>query len=102
MAAVDDLSSSRREQLRAVLERRAAATRGAPRPRDPGVPAPLSFSQLRLWFLQQWAPDAPTFNAVRAFRLRGALDAAALGAALAALVERHEALRTVFAARAGG
>jgi hypothetical protein len=103
-AAVGDrLSPEQRAQAIAVLRRRAAgASSGGPRPRDRSVAAPLSFSQLRLWFLQQWAPDAPTFNAVRAFRLRGPLDIRALGPALAGLVERHEALRTVFAAPPGG
>ena len=81
---------------------RPPAASAGPSRRDRSRPAPLSFSQLRLWFLQQWEPEAPTFNAVRALRLHGALDVDALQRALGTLVERHEALRTVFRAARGG
>jgi condensation domain-containing protein len=64
-------------------------------------PAPLSFSQQRLWFLQQWAPGAPTFNAVRAIRLRGDLDIEALRRALDGVLQRHESLRTVVVSEHG-
>jgi len=57
---------------------------------------PLSSAQERLWFLHRLAPDSPAYNCPYAFRIRGALDRAALIAALRALVERHEILRTTF------
>ncbi|HEX7243234.1 MAG TPA: amino acid adenylation domain-containing protein, partial [Longimicrobiaceae bacterium] len=67
------------------------------RPREPGTPAPLSFGQLRLWFLDRLDPGTSVYNVPLAWRLRGALDADALERALAETVRRHEALRTVFA-----
>jgi hypothetical protein len=98
---VQKLSPSQRALAEVLQRRRAAAASGGPGPRDRSEPVPLSSSQLRIWFLQQWQPDAPTFNAVRAFRLRGPLDAGALQQALAGLMERHEALRTVFVSEGG-
>ncbi|MFF5779143.1 amino acid adenylation domain-containing protein [Streptomyces virginiae] len=62
--------------------------------RPAGEPAPLSFAQQRLWFLDQLQPGRPDYNIPVAARLRGALDADALAAALCAVVTRHEVLRS--------
>ncbi|HLJ02697.1 MAG TPA: condensation domain-containing protein [Solirubrobacteraceae bacterium] len=98
MTDVEQLSAAKRALLeRALARRRAAAAAAAtaiPRRTQPG-PAPLSYSQQRMWFLQQWEPQAPTFNGARAFRLRGALDREALARGLRTVIERHESLRTV-------
>jgi len=93
------LSPAKRALLERALARRrqgAAGTAAIPRRADRG-PAPLSFSQQRMWFLQQWEPDSPTFNGVRAIRLIGELDRQALHAGLRRILARHESLRTVVA-----
>jgi hypothetical protein len=57
---------------------------------------PASYAQERLCFLDRLSPGSPLFNIAVAFRLAGALDAAALAAAVAEVVARHETLRTTF------
>ncbi|WJM89444.1 non-ribosomal peptide synthase/polyketide synthase [Pseudomonas brenneri] len=56
----------------------------------------LSYAQRRMWFLWQLDPQSGAYNLPSAVRLKGRLDELALEQAFASLVERHEALRTVF------
>ncbi len=58
---------------------------------------PLSFAQARMWFLHTMETGGSSYNVSRVIRVRGALDRAALQAALTDLVARHESLRTLFA-----
>jgi len=64
--------------------------------------APLSFAQQRLWFLSQLDPESAAYNEKSALRLDGALNLAALSAALKAVFERHEVLRTTYGLAEGG
>jgi pipecolate-incorporating enzyme len=89
----------------ALVERRRANRRDPTRPtiprRDPQEPVPLSFAQWRLWFLEQLRPGTHTWNTPIAAQLSGPLDYSALRSALAIVVRRHSALRTVFSAPGG-
>ncbi|MDX6851571.1 amino acid adenylation domain-containing protein, partial [Gilvimarinus sp. SDUM040013] len=59
--------------------------------------APLSYSQYRLWVLDQVGGGGPQYNMSSAMWLRGDLDIAAFKKALFDIIQRHEVLRTRFA-----
>ncbi|MEM8932240.1 MAG: amino acid adenylation domain-containing protein, partial [Acidobacteriota bacterium] len=64
---------------------------------DPPIgPAPLSFGQSRLWFLERLDAGSTRYHMPFLFDFDGPLDAAALRAALLDVVERHEVLRTTY------
>jgi amino acid adenylation domain-containing protein len=77
----------KQELLRKILLEKIGRTRTAP----------TSFAQERLWFIDRLEPGSAVYNIPVAWRLEGALDAAALERALGEIVRRHEALRTAFA-----
>ena len=62
---------------------------------------PLSFSQQRLWFLDQLEQGTATYNLSKIIRLKGKLEVSALQQTLQTVVERHEILRTRFVAENG-
>ena len=101
LARLRSLSPEQHARLMAAMRAKSAdapgAAAGIPRLAH-GAAAPLSYAQERLAFLEQLSPGDPAYNIPRTLLLEGPLDAAALERALAALVERHAALRTVFAA----
>jgi amino acid adenylation domain-containing protein len=68
----------------------------AERAQADGGPSPLSFGQLRMWFLDQLAPGLASYNIGVVLRLRGRVNVEALSAALQEIVRRHEVLRTTF------
>lgn len=57
---------------------------------------PLSFAQERLWFFDQMEPGSAAYNIPRALRLTGPLNRDAMQQSLAAIVARHEVLRSTF------
>jgi len=59
---------------------------------------PLSFTQQRLWFLDQFDPNSALYNIPFALRLVGTLHQVALQQSLQQIIQRHEALRTNFIA----
>ena len=63
--------------------------------------APASFSQERMWFLDQWNPGSALFNMPVAVRLTGELNLEALERGLQELVNRHEPLRTTLLEQEG-
>ncbi|MEG4588313.1 amino acid adenylation domain-containing protein [Microcoleus sp. MOSTC5] len=62
---------------------------------------PLSFAQERLWFFDQLEPGNPFYNLCGAVRVTGQLNAEALRQSIEKIIERHEVLRTAFAAVEG-
>lgn len=70
--------------------------------RDPDAPLRASWGQERLWFIDRLEGGGAGYQVPIVIRLRGILREQALQRALDALVQRHEALRTVFVADANG
>jgi amino acid adenylation domain-containing protein len=99
------LSADQRRLVERWLREQAVAAHPPAAARIPRRPAadvcPLAFAQQPLWFVQQWDPDSAAFNFPIAVRLRGPCDMALLEHSLAAIVQRHEVLRTTFPAANG-
>ena len=57
---------------------------------------PLSIAQKRIWVMEQLEPDPPFSNRPLAIRLKGILNEQILIRSLSEIIQRHEALRTVF------
>lgn len=76
--------------------RRAGESGGSARLGPQARPArlPLSFSQDRLWMVDQIGGIGSAYNVVSGVQLTGSLDVAALEAALSEIVRRHEILRS--------
>ncbi|MEP6743438.1 MAG: amino acid adenylation domain-containing protein [bacterium] len=66
-------------------------------PRTDLRPAPLSFAQERLWFLDQINASDASSNISRGVRINGDLKKELLQRSLQEIVNRHELLRTTFA-----
>lgn len=58
---------------------------------------PLSFSQQRLWFIDQLYHGSSFYNIPSAFHLKGLLNITALKQSLNEILRRHEVWRTIFA-----
>jgi amino acid adenylation domain-containing protein len=83
-----------------IIERARSAGEGRERPAmrsiERGESLPLSYSQERLWFLEQLAAGGSAYNISGGIRLRGPLNVQALNHSLNEIIRRHEVLRTVF------
>ena len=82
--------------------------RGTPTVQAPPIMAvsrsqelPLSFSQQRLWFLEELEPGTANYNIPESVRIKGKLDAALFQRCLNTIIARHENLRTNFISRDG-
>src|SRR5215469_12018917 len=64
-------------------------------------PRLISFTQRRLWYLEQLTPGTGVYNVPYLVGIEGNLNVEAFHQALNALVGRHEVLRTVFLAPGG-
>jgi amino acid adenylation domain-containing protein len=92
------LSPAKRALLLKALQNEAARKEESatiPRRSSQG-PAPLSFAQQRLWFMDQLDPTSPLYNVPLAVSLKGQLNMVALEQSFNEIVRRHEVLRTTF------
>ncbi|HLM23650.1 MAG TPA: amino acid adenylation domain-containing protein, partial [Pyrinomonadaceae bacterium] len=98
-----ELSGKRRALLEALLSEQGIKSPGVERipRREESGPAPLSFAQQRLWFLDQFEPGNPAYNLLNTVLLQGKLDTVALEKSFSEVIRRHEALRTTFDVRDG-
>ncbi len=104
-ALISQLRQLSPDRRRALMQQLRQGSGGAPPPirrlaRDPRGEAPASFGQERLWFLWRLAPDSPTYHVCWSYETTG-LDIAALAAAVDAMIERHEVLRSTLHDRDG-
>lgn len=102
----DQLSAldRRRELLRRRLAESgvaAQAVESAPRVQA-GERRGLAPGQRRMWFMQTKDPADTSLNICVAHRMRGALDQARLRDAVAAVIRRHDVLRTVYGVDSAG
>ncbi|HEY0522203.1 MAG TPA: condensation domain-containing protein, partial [Stellaceae bacterium] len=106
LSQIRELKSGIIEFLQQAATAAAAATSHArpllqpARPRPPRIP--LSYSQERLWLLEQIETLGAAYNIPAAVRLSGLFDEQAFERALCEIVRRHESLRTRFAVSANG
>lgn len=102
----DQLSAldRRRELLRRRLAESgvaAQAVESAPRVQA-GERRALAPGQRRMWFMQTKDPADTSLNICVAHRMRGALDQTRLRDAVAAVIRRHDVLRTVYGVDSAG
>ena len=101
---LSQLSNEQRVLLLARLQQARAAQsrpgRIGPAPRD-GDNVSLSFTQERLWFLEQFAPGTPFNNMSGVARVPVAVDPALFRQCLDDVVQRHDILRMSFGMNEG-
>jgi hypothetical protein len=99
-ALTSELSRTIRERKAEILRflEQAEVLHAADRPPirrlEQAGPYPLSYSQQRVWFIEQLGEPSALFNAPAAFRMRGPFDADAMRAAISEIIRRHDIMRT--------
>ncbi|WP_416381956.1 amino acid adenylation domain-containing protein [Nocardia cyriacigeorgica] len=88
--------------LAAALKSSEGTARPPLLPRTDAGPARLSPAQQRMWVVSRLTPDSSAYHVPAALRLTGALDVAALTAAITDVLDRHEVLRTRYPDTDGG
>ncbi|HEV2992745.1 MAG TPA: amino acid adenylation domain-containing protein [Candidatus Angelobacter sp.] len=92
-------SLARRAEQEGRSEARAEMSPIHPVGRDGNLP--LSYSQQRMWLLEQLSSGSAAFNLPMGMRLVGALNVPTLEQTFAEVIRRHEVLRTSFPAHDG-
>jgi amino acid adenylation domain-containing protein len=92
-------SLARRAEQESRSEARAEMSPIHPVDRDGNLP--LSYSQQRMWLLEQLSSGSAAFNLPMGMRLIGALNVPTLEQTFAEVIRRHEVLRTSFPAHDG-
>jgi amino acid adenylation domain-containing protein len=91
--------TARKEEILVFLKAAGAESRSTTS-KIPSYPRggyfPLSFSQERLWFLDQLEPGNHAYNMPAAIRIKGRLNRTCMEQALNEILARHEVLRTNF------
>lgn len=100
---ISSLSPEKRALLSERLKQKKAVSSPTPLlKREDRQAVPLSFSQQRLWFLNELERGNPFYNEpLLAGRLQGNLDREILQRVLNEIIKRHEALRTIFLSKDG-
>jgi non-ribosomal peptide synthetase component F len=95
---IDQLSPTKRALLASMLggQQPVRAAASPIEARDDDAPAPASFAQRRLWFLDQLASGRTTYNNAHLICFGGVLDVDLLRRCFEQIVQRHEPLRTAF------
>ena len=88
--------AARKADIVAFLSQAASAPSKGIAPADRTARIPLTLGQERIWSLAKIDPSSSVYNVPTVFRVQGRLDPRVLEQALVQVLQRHEALRTVF------
>jgi amino acid adenylation domain-containing protein len=91
--------AARQAEILAFIRQANQALKTGSEPIQPGLRPgniPLSFSQQRLWFLNQLEPNSSAYNIPAAVKITGKLNITALSESIREIIRRHEVLRTTF------
>jgi hypothetical protein len=87
----EDTSEEKRELLKKIIKEKAEKVKLAP----------LSYSQQRLWFIDQLHKNNSAYNLHKGFRFIGNLNIEVFNKAINEIIQRHDSLRTTFAIKDG-